>query len=348
MNNKSKALMIIASLILILTFFFPIWSIELQAPQYPEGLGLKIWINEVSGLNEHDLQNINGLNHYIGMKPILPETIPELKVIPYIFVFMILFGITIAFIGKKVLIKLWISLFLILSVVGLVDFYLWGYDYGHDLNPNAPIKVPNLTYQPPLIGSKQLLNINAVSLPDVGTYCIILSLAIAGFVLYRERSLRKPKKSKDSQIKNIVIAGLFISGVGFGGCQSEPEPIEYGMDSCDNCKMLITDSRYGSELITEKGKVLKFDAVECLGEFIIENQMEENTGTKLFISDFFNPGEFIDARGSYYLHNDNFRSPMGMNVLATADSIKLREFHNEHKGELLDWRAVIKIVKADM
>lgn len=194
MNMKSRLIIAGASLLLVLTFFFPVWQIDLNAPQYPEGLGLRIWLNEIGGLKPNDLQSINGLNHYIGMQIIEPESIPELKVMPFIIVFMILFGLINAFIGKPILLKIWLVLFLVVAIVGLVDFYLWGYDYGHNLNPDAPIKVPGMTYQPPLLGSKQLLNINAVSLPAVSTYLIIISLAITTFVAFSKSFRLKENK----------------------------------------------------------------------------------------------------------------------------------------------------------
>jgi copper chaperone NosL len=178
MNPLSKKIILVASLILIGVYFFPIWSIDLIAPQYPEGLGLKIWINEVTGKKENDLQNINGLNHYIGMKPINPDDIPELRIMPFVVGFMILFGLFNAFKGNKKTIYAWIIIFVLLGAVGLYDFYIWEYNYGHNLNPDAPIKVPGMTYQPPLIGSKQLLNINAVSLPDIGSFIILISIAL--------------------------------------------------------------------------------------------------------------------------------------------------------------------------
>ncbi|MCR4416189.1 MAG: hypothetical protein NUV92_00385 [Ignavibacteria bacterium] len=178
MNPLSKKIILVASLILIGVYFFPIWSIDLIAPQYPEGLGLKIWINEVTGKKENDLQNINGLNHYIGMKPINPDDIPELRIMPFVVGFMILFGLFNAFKGNKKTIYAWIIIFILLGAVGLYDFYIWEYNYGHNLNPDAPIKVPGMTYQPPLIGSKQLLNINAVSLPDIGSFIILISIAL--------------------------------------------------------------------------------------------------------------------------------------------------------------------------
>ncbi|SMO48275.1 hypothetical protein SAMN06265218_103228 [Fodinibius sediminis] len=171
--------MAVASLILILVYFFPIWSISMEAPQYPEGMGMNISVNNIEGKEPQHLQNINGLNHYIGMKEITPESIPELKIMPYIFGFLIVSGLGIALWGNRTWVLIWLGLFVLFAIGGLVDFYLWGYDYGHNLDPNAPIKVPGMTYQPPLIGSKQLLNINATSLPHIGFYIALVSMSIA-------------------------------------------------------------------------------------------------------------------------------------------------------------------------
>lgn len=191
MNIKSKILLVIASLILILTFFFPLWSIDLEAPQYPEGIGLRIWLNQITGLHPNDLNSINGLNHYIGMKEIVPDAIPELKIMPYIIIFMIVFGLVSAITGKRILVYVWIMLFIILGAVGLYDFYLWEYDYGHDLNPHAAIKVPGMAYQPPLIGSKMLLNFNATSLPNFSFYILVIAVALAAFALFIDKKSKK-------------------------------------------------------------------------------------------------------------------------------------------------------------
>ncbi|GIK60251.1 MAG: hypothetical protein HND39_11145 [Ignavibacteriota bacterium] len=187
MKTQSKILIIVASLILILTFFFPIWYIDLEAPQYPEGIGLEIWINKITGQQEHDLENINGLNHYIGMKRIEPDAIPELTIMPFVIIFMTLFGLISGILGKRILVYIWIVLFVVMAAVGLYDFYLWGYDYGHDLDPNAAIKVPGMAYQPPLIGSKMLLNFNAVSMPHFGSLIIAVVVLIAVIALFLDR-----------------------------------------------------------------------------------------------------------------------------------------------------------------
>lgn len=196
MSKKQKIWMAVAALILVLVYFFPIWSISMEAPQYPEGIGMNITVNNIEGKEPQDLKNINGLNHYIGMKAITPESIPELKIMPFIFGFLIVTGLAIAFLGKKKWIPLWLGIFILLAIAGLVDFYIWGYDFGHNLNPNAPIKVPGMTYQPPLIGSKQLLNINATSLPHIGFYVSLVSMGIAAFIWRAGNKENKPEPSK--------------------------------------------------------------------------------------------------------------------------------------------------------
>jgi hypothetical protein len=195
MNKLSKSIVIIASLLLILIFFFPIWYIDLEAPQYPEGIGLEIWVNKITGQKPNDLGNINGLNHYIGMKEIIPDAIPELKIMPYLIFFMMLFGLVSGFTGKRIMVYIWIILFVVMAVVGMYDFYLWEYDYGHNLNPQAAIKIPGMAYQPPLIGSKMLLNFNAISMPHFGAWLLVIVVGLAIIALYLNH---KPKKKVTS------------------------------------------------------------------------------------------------------------------------------------------------------
>ncbi|KAF0150344.1 MAG: hypothetical protein FD143_2638 [Ignavibacteria bacterium] len=187
--------MIAASIILLGAFLFPIWHIDLRAPQYPEGLGLRIWVNQITGLKDGDLDLINNLNHYIGMKTIHPESIPELKIMPYIVIFFAIAGLLAAKFNKKWIKAVWLVTLLIILAIGLYDYYLWGYDYGHNLNPKAPIKVPGMSYQPPLIGSKQLLNMNALSVPGVGTIIILFTILLASGSIYIDTKKERPKNA---------------------------------------------------------------------------------------------------------------------------------------------------------
>ena len=178
MSTRSRILLAVAALLIGLLYILPIWSVKLEAPQYPEGIGMLIWIDTVTGVKDHDLQNINGLNHYIGMKEIVPESIPELKIMPWLFAALIAFGLATAATGKRWMLYTWVTVFVLIGIVGMVDFWLWEYDYGHDLDPSAAIQVPGMTYQPPLIGSKQMLNITAHSWPGLGMIAALVSMLI--------------------------------------------------------------------------------------------------------------------------------------------------------------------------
>ena len=194
MTKKSKITAAIAVLILLLAYIFPLWRIDLEAPQYPEGIGLLIWVNEITGKNPNDLHNINGLNHYIGMKEIDPESIPELRIMPFLIGGMIVLGLLAVAWGRKNIWLIWTIILLLIMVAGIIDFYLWEYDYGHNLNPKAAIKIPGMSYQPPLIGSKQLLNMRTSSWPDIGGWAIVMSSLLGVLIL------TVPEKNKSGDL----------------------------------------------------------------------------------------------------------------------------------------------------
>jgi len=186
MSRSSRLILAVVALAMALAFPLPLWHIALKAPQYPEGLGLYIAINRIEGQSPHDLGNINNLNHYIGMKVITPEDIPELRFMPYVLASLIGLGLVAAAAGKRWLLAIWVGVFAVGSLAGLGDFYRWGYDYGHNLDPNAIIKVPGMTYQPPLIGGKQLLNFHAASWPAAGGWILIGAMLTGIWLVFRE------------------------------------------------------------------------------------------------------------------------------------------------------------------
>ena len=164
LSKLSKILLITSGIGLIISIFVPLWVIYLEAPQYPEGLGMFLHANKITG----DYEIINGLNHYIGMKEIHQEDFWEFKILPYALGFFAALAFLTVFLNNKKWLYFFAALFLIFGVAFMVDFYLWEYDYGHNLDPNAAIVVPGMSYQPPLIGFKQLLNFGAYSYPDIG------------------------------------------------------------------------------------------------------------------------------------------------------------------------------------
>jgi copper chaperone NosL len=174
-HPHARLLVILASLLMISAFFVPFWKIEMWAPQYPEWLHMKIWLYQITG----DVDIINGLNHYIGMKHIHSDMFPEFSIMPWILAGLIAFGLLSGLLARKALVISFLILLVVAGIAGLTDFYLWGYDYGHNLDPNAAIKVPGMVYQPPLIGTKELLNFVAYSAPDWGA----IALGISGVMV---------------------------------------------------------------------------------------------------------------------------------------------------------------------
>ena len=118
---------------------------------------------------------------------------PELSYLVYVVAAFIAFGLVISFTGSRKLLFSYLIVSAIGGVIALYDFYQWGYDYGHNLNPDAPIKVPGMGYQPPVLGHKKLLNFDAYSMPDVGGYIVIGAVIIACIIWVIEK--RKSKKS---------------------------------------------------------------------------------------------------------------------------------------------------------
>ncbi len=178
----------LSALALISAYFVPLWQILMWAPQYPEGLEMKIWINTLSG----DVKTISALNHYIGMKTIEVGMFPEFGYMIYLVGAIIGIGLLAAIVNKRLMLLAYLSVILMAGIGALIDFYLWGYDYGHNLNPEAPIKIEGMSYQPPLIGTKILLNFTAFSGPDIGGWIFIGTGALLfGLVFYEWKFNKK-------------------------------------------------------------------------------------------------------------------------------------------------------------
>ena len=190
----SRWIIAASSLLMISAYFVPLWQILMWAPQYPEGLEMKIWIDDISG----DVKIISALNHYIGMRHIEVSMFPEFTYMIYIVAFIIGFGLLSAALNKRAVLWAYAILIIGAGIGALVDFYLWGYDYGHNLDPTAPIVVPGMSYQPPLIGTKQLLNFTAFSGPDIGGWIFVAAGLLAIGALVFEIYVSRKKANVDA------------------------------------------------------------------------------------------------------------------------------------------------------
>jgi copper chaperone NosL len=337
MPVRSRILTALAALLLLGLYVLPIWSIQLAAPQYPEGLGMLIRINDIVGATEFDLTKINSLNHYIGMKPIAAEAIPELRFMPWIVAVLIGGGLLAAMLGRRRVLYTWLVAFALLGAAGLVDFYRWSYDYGHNLDAEtAIIKVPGMSYQPPLIGTKQLLNFRATSWPASGGWLAGVAFGMGAVaVLLASRGARKA-----AAIGAVAVAVAACGGIG-------PKAMAYdGSESCEYCRMAITDARYGTQLITTTGKTLLFDSVECLASYYA---LARDAGTVAsgWVSDAAHPGVFVASGNARFVRRSGSTgSPMGLGITAfgpEADDAALRsEF-----GAIMTWSEIVELVKAE-
>jgi copper chaperone NosL len=323
----SRILIIISALVMVSAYYVPLWQILMWAPQYPEGLDMKIWINNLTG----DVRIISALNHYIGMKHIEVSMFPEFKYMIYIVGAIIGFGILTAILNRRFMLVLFASLIVACGVAALVDFYLWGYDYGHNLDPTAPIVVPGMSYQPPLIGTKQLLNFTAFSGPDIGGWIFLVAGIIVVGVLIFE--VFKSKIGK----KNITTATMLTLCLFLTACKVEPEPLRYGKDGCHSCKMTLMDTKFGAEIVTTKGKVYKFDDVNCMLDFYNSGEVPAENMQEILIVDFSKPEKLIDARNALYVKSQSVKSPMASNIAAFESTDDLKKMNEDWNGIMMSW-----------
>ena len=337
LNGIARAITFICGIGLIVVLFVPLWQIELEAPQYPEGLVLKMHPHKLAG----NVDIINGLNHYIGMKTLHAENFIEFTVLPNIIGFFAAFCFLAALINRRKWLIALVSSFIVFGIISMIDFYRWNYNYGHDLDPNAPIQVPGMSYQPPIIGYKQLLNFGAYSIPDIGGWIFIgVGLLLVTALII---TLKKKKNMKISSFasKAAVPLSLFLI-FGLMSCNSGPQPIKLGQDACSFCKMSIADKRFGAEIITKKGKVFKFDDMHCVLGFMKSNTINNNDIKETWLVNFEEPHNFILAQNAFLLKSSELHSPMGGNVASFDNESKLKAAAQKVKGETVTWEALVK------
>jgi len=351
MTSRARWMAAIAAVLMATAYVLPLWRVDLIAPQYPEGLGMYIKVNGVDGLKPNDLRSINNLNHYIGMKAIVPEAIPELKYMPWILGALIAGGLVVAAAGKRSLLHVWGAALALLLAAGLYDYWRWGYDYGHDLDEEtAIIKIPGMSYQPPLIGSKKLLNFRATSWPSGGGIALTLAAGLVAWAVFDSRKRRSavlPGESPEAVgAKSSSVDGrtagqsamIVLTALSLASCASvPPRDLVINNDDCGFCKMIISDARFGAQVVTTTGRQLVFDAPECLAGFLAATPAERVAS--VWVLDAQNPGTWIAADEAGYLIDASLRGPMGR-VTAFASPAAASEAMDALGGSTLSWTAI--------
>lgn len=323
----------IAGVLLVISLFNPIWRIELDAPQYPEGLALTIHANKIGG----EVDIINGLNHYIGMKTLHADEFIEFTVLPYIISGYALACLLVVFIRKRKALYFLFGAFVLFGIIAMIDFWRWEYNYGHNLDPNAAIIVPGMAYQPPLIGFKQLLNFGAYSIPDIGGWLFIASGLLMATAVILE--FRKAKKMMKQNIIAIVLPVILFSFFSCG--QKNPDPIKLNSDNCDNCGMTISNPKFAAVLFTTKGRTYKFDDISCLLDYKNDNK-EKAINAGLFVSNFLSGNQLLPVEIAVYIKGDNVKSPMGGNIAAFNNKENANTYAVNLSAEYVNWDEINK------
>lgn len=340
MSKTSRIIIAIGSLAMCAMFFVPAWSIYLIAPQYPEGLSMQIWLYKITG----QVEIINGLNHYIGMKHIDAHMFPEFTYLVYILGFFVLFGLSVAISGSRKLLVAYLILSVMAGIAALLDFYKWGYDYGHNLDPAAAIQVPGLSYQPPLIGHKKLLNFDAYSYPDTGGWVIVAVTGLFFIIWFLEwrkhKKLNPMRQQKTTASLSIAIIILFFAV----GCNPKPEKIELGKDTCVECKMTIVDPKFGAEIVTKKSKVYKFDDTHCIAAFLERRGVELSNISHVYFVNYNEPHELLDVDSVEFVVSSQLKSPMG-GAAAFKNRAEANQKSEETEGsKVTNWATLYNIL----
>lgn len=120
-------------------------------------------------------------------------------------------------------------------------------------------------------------------------------------------------------------------------CSKDIPKLDYLKDQCEHCRMTLTDEKYGALIFTKKGKSIKFDATECMLDYLQENKVEEKEVDEYLVVNLTSPGELIKAESAQYLVSSNLPSPMGENISAFAFKLDAENYLKQYGGEIVGW-----------
>jgi copper chaperone NosL len=141
---------------------------------------------------------------------------------------------------------------------------------------------------------------------------------------------------------HLLYAIMLLASTFALSCNEGPEPINYGKDACDHCRMTIMDPKFGAELVTAKGKVYKFDDVNCMVSFMNEGPAKGQEASHVLIVDFLRPMTLMPVKDAHFLRSDEVRSPMASGVAAFSDASQRAQHLDKWGGEPMNWEDVKK------
>ncbi|WP_331280300.1 hypothetical protein [Bacillus sp. UNC438CL73TsuS30] len=181
LSIMSSLLIALAAVLFVCSIFFPWWKMVFWAPQYPEGLNIIVYPNKLDG----QLDIVNGLNHYIGMRNFSEKNFPELSYLSYLVWGLAAITLLTAILRKKIVLYILIGVIVIGGILGVLDLHNALHDFGTNLSPHAPIKIA--PFVPPIIGKNQVANFITHSLLGPGTYFLLAAFVLLLIPLWKDR-----------------------------------------------------------------------------------------------------------------------------------------------------------------
>lgn len=315
----ARGLIALAAVIPLLTFAYPLWTYAFDAPQYPEGLGMEIWVHKLGG--RVDL--INALNHYVGFMRLEAADFWELRVLPAMVILTVAGGLLAAAVGSVRAVRWWLIWYGLFAVLGMSDFYRWLYKFGNTIDPMAAITMEG--YTPPMLGTSQFMNFYITAWPSWGALALaggmILGVLALLLGLWRLRGAGVRTAGERARTTHGAGATLAVSAVlaalVLGACSApKPVAVDLGNDRGAYCGMVISDPRFAAQVVTVKGKTYLFDAIECFVAFVAEEGVPADQVHSIWVANFDQPDQWLKADEAYYLQSNQLHSPMGVNLLA--------------------------------
>lgn len=153
------------------------------------------------------------------------------------------------------------------------------------------------------------------------------------------------KKSLFYSLTHNTMKKLLFAIIFLGSCSSAPPPIVAGKDQCHECKMVIMDVRFASEIITKKGKAFKFDDVKCMIDYMHLGATEVNDIEHIYVLDYLDKSKFVRVEDAFFVSSNDFHSPMNGNTAAFSTEELAMENQKEKNGEVIKWESLYNKMK---
>lgn len=206
----ARLILLVSVILVFFAFRYPLWTMSFRSNQYPDPLQMSIYANHLDGqktATRDDLREINSLNHYIGMRPLLESDFAEFTWIPFViggFVLLILRAVALGRIRD--LIDIFV-MYIYFGMFSAWDFYNKLYNYGHVLDPKAPIKVEGFT--PPIYGEVKIANFWVSSFPGAGSFALaawgLLMFAAVALACWQAWRIFKPAPAADRALADDAV-----------------------------------------------------------------------------------------------------------------------------------------------